>query len=389
MPEQVRRPYRAFVSSTYEDLREHRAHVVDSLRKAGFYVDPMEDWTATSEEPKRFSAGRVVGSDLCVLLVGWRRGHIPDGDELSVTQREVQTAREHDIDVLAYLLPEDALWRRQFDELDRDEALRAWRRELETGLGVGYFDHEPTSIAIGPALTRWVTDRVRDGASALRSHLDAGGYTATDIALGTAHLDNAHELEPTLDDLRTGIQVAAQDPASQLDAAIHLDLGRALAANGRWEDAVEHYDAYLDEHPDDWEAHFLRGVSLANQRKDDASNIAALRAYGDAIALAPAEVEPRLAARLHIYRGAMFKRLDRWDEAESEFVLGRRWAETDYEIEDVLYNLASLHALKKDRAGMLEYLAEMDPLRRSRLGRHPYFREYWDDEAFRALVASY
>jgi hypothetical protein len=43
--------YKAFVSSTFVDLKEHRAHVISSLRRAGFVVDPMEDWTADSDEP--------------------------------------------------------------------------------------------------------------------------------------------------------------------------------------------------------------------------------------------------------------------------------------------------------------------------------------------------
>jgi uncharacterized protein (DUF58 family) len=35
--------YKAFVSSTFEDLREHRREVIASLRKAGILVDPMEE----------------------------------------------------------------------------------------------------------------------------------------------------------------------------------------------------------------------------------------------------------------------------------------------------------------------------------------------------------
>jgi hypothetical protein len=53
--------YKAFVSSTFEDLKDHRAHVIHSLRRAGFWVDPMEDWTADSDEPKQFSQDRLTG----------------------------------------------------------------------------------------------------------------------------------------------------------------------------------------------------------------------------------------------------------------------------------------------------------------------------------------
>ena len=85
-------PYRAFVSSTFEDLKEHRSHVITALRKAGCSVDPMEDWTAATSEPKHFSQARVQGCDLFVLLVAFRRGHVPSGEQLSITQLEHQAA---------------------------------------------------------------------------------------------------------------------------------------------------------------------------------------------------------------------------------------------------------------------------------------------------------
>jgi superfamily II helicase len=40
---------KAFVSSTSGDLLEHRKHVIEQLRKAGFTVDPMEDWASSSK----------------------------------------------------------------------------------------------------------------------------------------------------------------------------------------------------------------------------------------------------------------------------------------------------------------------------------------------------
>ena len=36
--------YKAFVSSTYEDLKDHRQHVIKALKDAGISVDPMENW---------------------------------------------------------------------------------------------------------------------------------------------------------------------------------------------------------------------------------------------------------------------------------------------------------------------------------------------------------
>ena len=53
--------YKTLVSSTFEDLKDHRSWVIAALRKAGIFVDPMEEWTATtmhrSSFPKTASAG--------------------------------------------------------------------------------------------------------------------------------------------------------------------------------------------------------------------------------------------------------------------------------------------------------------------------------------------
>lgn len=112
--------YRAFVSSTFKDLKDHRAHVILALRRAGVSVDPMEDWTADSDEPKKFSQKRVEGCHLCILLVGFRRGHVPEGEKLSITQLEYQAAVKLGTDVLVFMPKEDAPWPRQFDALDKD-----------------------------------------------------------------------------------------------------------------------------------------------------------------------------------------------------------------------------------------------------------------------------
>ena len=64
--------YKAFVSSTYLDLKAHRAHVIRALEAAGFFVDPMEKWTSDADEPKVLSTKRLDGCHLCVLLIARR-----------------------------------------------------------------------------------------------------------------------------------------------------------------------------------------------------------------------------------------------------------------------------------------------------------------------------
>ena len=149
---------RAFVSSTYADLAEYRKHVVQALREAGISVDPMEDWTSSVDEPRHFSTARVVGCDLCVLLIGLRRGHVPEDDVRSITQLEYDQARRLGTDVLVFMLDEDAPWPRRYDELDTDPGMRPWRAELTEAHGVTFFTGDPQSLRIEAALTRWMRE---------------------------------------------------------------------------------------------------------------------------------------------------------------------------------------------------------------------------------------
>jgi len=151
--------YKAFVSSTYIDLKEHRAHVINSLRNAGFFVDPMENWTADSDEPMKFSQDRLNGCDLCVILVAFRRGFVPDGESRSITQMEYDTAAKDGIDILPFVLAEDSPWLRNFDELDKDPEVKTWRGYLRTKHGVEPFSLDPRSIDMTGALGRWLAKK--------------------------------------------------------------------------------------------------------------------------------------------------------------------------------------------------------------------------------------
>jgi len=150
-------PYRAFVSSTFVDLKDHRAHVISALRSAGIAVDPMEEWTADSDEPKNFSQDRLDDCDLCVLLVAFRRGFVREGEALSITQLEYEAAVRKKIDILPFMLDDDAPWRAIFDDRKTDPEINRWRSELRKKHGVQPFNLEPASIVMTGALVRWLS----------------------------------------------------------------------------------------------------------------------------------------------------------------------------------------------------------------------------------------
>ncbi|WP_017327919.1 DUF4062 domain-containing protein [Synechococcus sp. PCC 7336] len=149
--------YRAFVSSTFKDLERHREQAILALRDAGFYVDPMEHWSADAGEPKAVSQQRVVGCELCLLLVGFRRGYVPPGHHLSITQLEYYKALEEECDVLVFMLKEDAPWPEEFDDRQRDALLLEWRSHFKQEKTLAFFDENSENLkySVAQALNRW------------------------------------------------------------------------------------------------------------------------------------------------------------------------------------------------------------------------------------------
>lgn len=180
--------YKAFVSSTFDDLLEHRQEVIRTIQAAGIQIDPMEHWQADRAKPDEFSAVRLSNCDVCILLVAFRRGTLPPGQDRSIVQIEYDEARRRGIDILPFVLREDVPvgpggWPADFDERDADPAVAAWRRELRQSHGLGEFGVEPTSVRIEAALARWVVQRVADRHKTWRR---AGLVGAGALALGMA-----------------------------------------------------------------------------------------------------------------------------------------------------------------------------------------------------------
>ncbi len=191
--------YKAFVSSTFDDLSQHRAEAIQSLQRAGFLVDNMENWQADRDTPVRFSAARLDGCKLCILLVGFRRGSVPQNASRSITQIEYDEARKRKIDVLPFLLADqtpvgNSGWSPAFDERKTDSRVDEWRKTLRLNHGVGDFSADPKSLRIEPALARWVVQTESDRAAHFRrsvTGLLAGFFLV--VAAGLLYIWHAYQ----------------------------------------------------------------------------------------------------------------------------------------------------------------------------------------------------
>ncbi len=101
-----------YVSSTYQDLIEHRAAVDRTLRRMGHDVIGMEQYVAEGAKPLDRCLADVRLADLYVIIVAWRYGHVPPVQTppggLSITELKYQAAVTKP--VLAFLLDPEAAW---------------------------------------------------------------------------------------------------------------------------------------------------------------------------------------------------------------------------------------------------------------------------------------
>src|SRR5271157_106813 len=68
---------RIFVSSTFDDLREHRAAAIRVLRQLGHEVVAMEDFVAGGAFPLNRVLADVKRCDVYVGIFAWRYGFVP------------------------------------------------------------------------------------------------------------------------------------------------------------------------------------------------------------------------------------------------------------------------------------------------------------------------
>src|SRR6266404_5586358 len=134
---------RIFVSSSFDDLREHRAAAIRVLRQLGHEVLAMEDVIAASAAPLAKVLEMVDRSEAYVGIFAWRYGYVParaaephpppainipvvDGavdDETSITHYEYLSAVQRKLPVMAFLLDEHYPWPPQFiDGFDKTRA---------------------------------------------------------------------------------------------------------------------------------------------------------------------------------------------------------------------------------------------------------------------------
>ncbi|KUI36454.1 DUF4062 domain-containing protein [Mycobacterium sp. GA-2829] len=136
----MKKRYQVFVSSTYKDLTEERATVIQMILNLNHFPAGMEMFPAANEDQWKLIERVIDESDYYVVVVGGRYGEMDEVSGISFTEREYDYAVSTGTPVLGFLHREPetlpALKTDQND--DARKKLTAFREKVE-GLPVKYF----------------------------------------------------------------------------------------------------------------------------------------------------------------------------------------------------------------------------------------------------------
>jgi tetratricopeptide (TPR) repeat protein len=242
--------------------------------------------------------------------------------------------------------------------------------------------------------------RVREVSFELGQAVTATNLDFTRLNPGTVapHLpaEQQSELEAREQELERILKSAA-DENIELHGSALADAARELAhaalARGKWLEAAERLETYLELNPGDWSEWFAQGTAYANTRGGTETDEASLASYDRTLDTIPSDVDPVLLARLYSYRAGVLKRLGRFEEARSELEQARELAvEGSYEADDINYNSAVIYAIegkKENAVQALRQIREASYLGAVVAHREDYFEQLTGYGPFEELIENW
>jgi hypothetical protein len=117
---------KVFLSSTYNDLIEHRRAAHDALEQLGLHVIWMEAFGARPVDSITACLHEVEESDLFVGIYAYRYGHIPDGKDISITEEEFDHAQKLGKPIFGFVINDHYFWPPEHIEHDKKNKLETF-----------------------------------------------------------------------------------------------------------------------------------------------------------------------------------------------------------------------------------------------------------------------
>jgi len=140
----MEKKYQIFISSTYEDLKEERRKVQDTILSMYQFPIGMEMFSAADEEQWEIIQETIDSSDYYVLIIGHRYGSVIEDGEyagISYTQKEFRYAVEKQIPILAFLIDSNVavIPEKMEQNMNKRKKLDAFIAEVKKGRTVQWW----------------------------------------------------------------------------------------------------------------------------------------------------------------------------------------------------------------------------------------------------------
>lgn len=103
-----------FISSTYQDLIDHRKKTAEAVERLGQQGICMEVFGSRPDGATEICRQEIEESDIFVGIYAYRYGHIPPGSDLSITEMEYNFAVDRKKPAFCFFVDDDYPWRPAF-----------------------------------------------------------------------------------------------------------------------------------------------------------------------------------------------------------------------------------------------------------------------------------
>jgi hypothetical protein len=153
--------FQIFVSSTYEDLKEHRDAVIRLILEIGHIPVGMEMFSAGDDDQWRVIQRTIDQCDYYVVIVAHRYGSMRDG--VSYTELEFDYAVAQGVPAFGFLIKPQAEWNATYIDVEHKANLDEFKAKVKRKM-VGWWDStESLRSAVAVALLKGFVDHPRRG----------------------------------------------------------------------------------------------------------------------------------------------------------------------------------------------------------------------------------
>lgn len=156
--------YSVFVSSTYEDLKEHREKVIYSLVENNYFPIAMEFFQASNDNKWERIKKTLKDCDYFILIIGGKYGDIQQ-DNKSFIELEYDFAIENKIPVNVFVVNSiDELKNKDVDQGEKRDSLNKFIKKIQDDkISKSYKSVEDLKSVVINSLNQLTKDNERDG----------------------------------------------------------------------------------------------------------------------------------------------------------------------------------------------------------------------------------